>query len=56
MKLASPQLFSLTIGVATLKKDKELHDAFEAGLKEMKDSGEYKKVLDAWGFEAMGIQ
>lgn len=56
LKLASPQLFSLTIGVATLKKDKELHDAFEAGLKEMRDSGEYKKILDAWGFEAMGIQ
>lgn len=56
LKLASPQLFSLTIGVATLKKDSALHDAFDAALKEMKTSGEYKKVLDTWGFEAMGIE
>lgn len=55
LKLASPQLFSLTIGLATLKKDKDLHDAFEAALKEIRDSGEYSAVLAKWGFEAMGI-
>ncbi len=55
LKLASPQLFSLTIGLATLKKDKDLHDAFEAALKEIRDSGEYSAILAKWGFEAMGI-
>lgn len=56
LRLASPQLFSLTIGVATLKKDSALHDAFDASLKEIKTSGEYKNILDKWGFEAMGIE
>ncbi len=56
LKLASPQLFSLTIGLATLKKDKDLHDAFDGGLKELKSSGEYKKILANWGFEAMGLE
>ncbi|MGE3872180.1 MAG: ABC transporter substrate-binding protein [Parvibaculaceae bacterium] len=56
LKLASPQLFSLTIGLATLKKDQDLHEAFAGALKELKSSGEYKKILADWGFEAMGIE
>lgn len=56
LKLASPQLFSLTIGLATPKKDKDLHYAFDGALKELKTSGDYKKILANWGFEAMGLE
>ncbi len=56
VRLASPQLLTLTVGIATLHKDKDLHNAIKAAFKEMIASGEYQKILDDWGFEAMTIK
>ena len=56
VRIASPQLLTLTVGIATLHKDKDLHNAIKSALKEMMDNGEYQKVLDKWGFEAMTIE
>ena len=56
VRLASPQLLTLTVGIATLHKDKDLHNAIKAAFKEMIASGEYQKILDDWGFDAMTIK
>lgn len=56
LKLASPQLFTLTIGLATLKTDSDLHEAFEAAFRTIRESGDYQKVIGDWGFEAMAIK
>jgi len=53
VKLAGPPLFKLDVGVATLHKDKDLHDAFEAALKQIKDDGRYDAILKKWGFEEL---
>ena len=56
VRIASPQLLTLTVGMATLHKDKELHNAIKASFNHMIESGEYQKILDNWGFEALTIQ
>ena len=56
VRIASPQLLTLTVGIATLHKDKNLHNAIKSSLKNMMGSGEYQKILDNWGFEAMTIE
>ena len=56
VRIASPQLLTLTVGIATLHKDKNLHNAIKSSLKNMIGSGEYQKILDNWGFEAMTIE
>lgn len=56
VRLASPQLLTLQTGIATLHKDKDLHEAFDAALKELMTNGEYQKILDKWGFQAMAIK
>ena len=55
VRIASPQLLTLTVGIATLHKDKDLHNAIKASFDAMIKSGEYQKILDNWGFEAMTI-
>ncbi|WP_029041947.1 ABC transporter substrate-binding protein [Cucumibacter marinus] len=56
LKLASPQLFSLTIGVATLKSAGDLHDAIAAAFADIRDNGGYGDILATWGFEALAIE
>ena len=56
VRIASPQLLTLTVGIATLHKDKDLHNAIKDSLNAMMVSGEYQKILDNWGFEAMTIE
>ena len=52
-KLVSPQLSALYTGIATLHKDKDLHEAFAAALKAIMTSGEYQAILTKWGFEGL---
>ena len=56
VRLASPQLLTLTVGIATLHKDKDLHNAIKDSFNAMISSGEYQEILDKWGFEAMTIK
>ena len=56
VRLASPQLLTLTVGMATLHKDKDLHNAIKDSFNAMISSGEYQEILDKWGFEAMTIK
>jgi polar amino acid transport system substrate-binding protein len=55
VKLAGPVLFTLPIGVATLHKDKDLHDAFAAALAQLKSNGEYAHILQTWGFTELAV-
>ena len=56
VRLASPQLLTLTVGIATLHRDRDLHDAMAAALEEIRSNGEYQSILGKWGFEAMTIE
>ena len=56
VRLASPQLLTLTVGIATLHRDRDLHDALAAALAEIMNNGEYQRILGKWGFEAMAIK
>ena len=56
VKLGGEALISFPTGIATLQKDKELHAAFEAALKQIRANGEYDKVLKAWDFEALALR
>ena len=49
-KLVSPQLSALYTGIATLHKDKDLHEAFAAALKAIMASGEYQASPYEMGF------
>ncbi len=55
VKLASPQIGALPNGVATLHKDKDLHEAVKAAFEEIKANGTYAKILEKWSFQAMNI-
>lgn len=56
VKLGGAALISFPTGIATLHKNKELHAAFEAALKEIRANGEYDKVLKTWDFEALALR
>lgn len=56
VKIASPQQSALYIGVATVKADKELHDAFAASLKKLQSNGEYDKIVKTWHCEAIAYK
>lgn len=56
VKLAGPPLFRLEVGVATLPRDKALHTAFEAALKDIKASGEYDRIIKKWNFEELAVR
>ncbi len=56
VKLASPQTGALDTGVATVKADKELHEALAASLKKLQANGEYDKILKKWNCEAIALK
>lgn len=43
-------------GHAFRKQDKKMLDAYNKALKELKDSGEYAKILKKWGFNAKDVK
>ena len=55
IRLASPQVSALPVGIATLHKDKDLHDAFDAAYKAVRANGEYDPLLKKWGFEKLAL-
>jgi len=55
VRIASPRLLTLNIGVATLHKDKDLHNAIKASFNEMIESGKYQEILDKWGFGQLTV-
>lgn len=56
VKLAGPAVNQLPTGIATLHKDKVLHEAFEAALAEIRANGEYDGILKLWSFEALALR
>jgi polar amino acid transport system substrate-binding protein len=56
VKLASPQTSAFYVGVGTLKKDADLHDAIAAAFKAIQASGEYDKIVKAWKFDEMAYK
>jgi polar amino acid transport system substrate-binding protein len=56
IRLASPQVSALPVGIATLHKDKDLHTAFAAAVAEVRKSGEYEALLKKWGLESIELK
>lgn len=56
VKLGGEALISFPTGIATLHRDKDLHEAFEAALKQIRANGEYDKILKEWDFEALALR
>jgi ABC-type amino acid transport substrate-binding protein len=56
VKIASPQQSALYIGVATVKADKELHDALADSLKKVQSNGEYDKIVKTWHCEGIAYK
>ena len=48
-EIAGPQVSALPFGIATLKDNKALHNAFAKGLAQLRKSGQYLKILTRWG-------
>ena len=48
-EIAGPQISALPFGIATLKDDKALHQAFAQGLAQLRKSGQYLAILKKWG-------
>ena len=55
IRLASPQVSALPVGIATLHKDKDLHDAFALEVAELRKNGEYLTLLKKWGLESIAL-
>ena len=56
IRLASPQVSALPVGIATLHKDKDLHEAFASAVAEVRKSGEYEALLKKWGLESIELK
>ncbi len=56
VKLASKQIGALPNGVATLHKDKDLHEAIATAFAAMQANGAYDAVLEKWSFQDMNIK
>lgn len=56
IRLASPQVSALPVGIATLHKDKDLHEAFTAAVAEVRKSGAYEALLNKWGLESIELK
>ena len=56
IRIASPQVSALPVGIATLHKDKDLHEAFDAAVKSVRADGEYDALLKKWGFESIALK
>jgi polar amino acid transport system substrate-binding protein len=48
-ELAGPQISALPFGIATLKDNKALHQAFAQGLAQLRKNGQYLGILKRWG-------
>ena len=48
-ELAGPQISALPFGIATLKDNKALHQAFAQGFAQLRKSGQYLAILKRWG-------
>jgi polar amino acid transport system substrate-binding protein len=55
VKLGGAPVVSFPTGIATLHSSKDLHEAIEAAMKEIRANGEYDKVIATWGFEALAV-
>lgn len=56
IRIASPQVSALPVGIATLHRDKDLHEAFKAAVADIRKSGEYEVLLQKWGLESVALQ
>lgn len=56
IRIASPQVSALPVGIATLHRDKDLHEAFKAAVADIRESGEYETLLKKWGLESVALQ
>jgi polar amino acid transport system substrate-binding protein len=56
IRLASPQVSALPVGIATLHKDKDLHEAFASAVANVRQSGKYAELLKKWGLEGVALQ
>jgi polar amino acid transport system substrate-binding protein len=56
IQMAGQPFGTIKIGAATLKGNKELHDAIAAALAALESNGTYTKILDEWGMTDLDIQ
>jgi polar amino acid transport system substrate-binding protein len=56
VKLGGSPINDLPTGIATLHKDKDLHEALDAAVKEIMANGEYQAILEKWNFEPLAIR
>ena len=56
IQMAGEPFGTIRIGAATVKGNKELHDAIAAALATLESNGTYKKILDEWGMTDLSIQ
>jgi polar amino acid transport system substrate-binding protein len=55
LKVASPLLTGRPQGIATAKKDHDLHDAMEAAFKELRANGTYHAIFSKGGVESLEL-
>jgi len=56
IQMAGEPFGTIKIGAATLKGNKELHDAIAAALAALESNGTYGKILNEWGMTELSIQ
>ncbi|WP_396933680.1 ABC transporter substrate-binding protein, partial [Mycolicibacterium sp.] len=56
IQMAGQPFGTIKIGAATLKGNKELHDAIATALSALEENGTYGKLLDQWGQADLSIQ
>lgn len=56
IQMAGQPFGTIKIGAATLKGNKELHDAIAAALASLESNGTYDKILNEWGMTDLSIQ
>jgi ABC-type amino acid transport substrate-binding protein len=53
VKLAGAQTSVFPVGIATTKKDVDLHDSFAAALRAIRANGTYNQIVSRWNFQSM---
>jgi polar amino acid transport system substrate-binding protein len=56
IQMAGQPFGTIKIGAATMKGNKELHDAIGAALATLESNGTYDKILTEWGMTDLSIQ
>lgn len=56
IQMAGAPFGTIKIGAATLKGNKELHDALATALAALESKGTYKKILEEWGMTDLSIE